>query len=332
MLDEILIREDARVDHESWLLALLEKPERADEFLRRRLPEDVVAQLADSLPTRLHTVSVTPGLQKRLSDYVFVLRLKEGQGASHIYVILEHQSAVAKDMAIRTNQYQAVFLGRLELGGLQDVAPVFVVVVYCGLDTWNAALALEDMDGAKGAIDDRRSTLHEYLLCDLPQTCESELAADPELQAGLLMLAWVFRKGVTVDLVERLLKPFAPDSLLERMSLAYILKLRASLDVLREGARRAKSNRGVEIMDSFIEVNFREGKEEGRAEGRAEERVRLLLVMLEGRFGELPATVVSGVKAATPERLDEWAMELLDSERSERLFRRLAVNGHAPAR
>ncbi len=328
MLEEIRIREDARVDHEAWLLALLESPERADEFLRRRLPEDVVAQLADSLPTRLHTVSVTPGLQKRLSDYVFVLRLKEGQGASHIYVILEHQSAVAKDMAIRTNQYQAVFLGRLELGGLQDVAPVFVVVVYSGLDAWNAALALEDMDGAKGAIDDRRSTLHEYLLCDLPQTSDDELAEDPELQAGLLMLAWVFRKGVTVDLVERLLKPFAPDSLLERMSLAYILKLRASLDVLREGARRAKSNRGVEIMDSFIEVTFREGKAAGWAEGR----VRMLLGMLESRFGELPATVVSQVNEATPEQLDGWAVELLDSERAERLFRGWAVNGHPPVR
>ena len=237
-------------------------------------------------------------------------------------------------MARRTCVYEALTAHGMKECGLPEDLPIIVVIAYHGRRNWTATLNRENMNPARGAIARLRSTRHRYYLCDLYRMSERKMAEDPVLRAGLSMSTCAFRKSVTVEEIARLLEPFPSGSQLEEMALAYIIRLPASFATLVEGVRRAKSRRGVEIMESVYESLSRKidlGREEGRAEGRAEERVRTMLVMLKGRFGDLPAAVVSQLKAATPEQLDEWAAELLLPGRAERLFRNWESNGRSPA-
>ncbi len=327
MIQETPTLVSARVSHEAFFAALMRVPEYADEFVRRHLPADVVDQLADALPRRLPTRHLTPNLRQPESDHVFLLRLKEGNGCSHILVVVEHQSRVHSDMARRTFRYEALLTDRLETGELDEPVPVFILVAYRGTEEWSAEQTLEGMDAAVGAVDDERSTRHRYYLCDLCRMDKDELAEDPVFQGGLLLLICEYGKETSVDEVARLLEPFPSGSLLEEMALAYILKLSASKETFLEGARRAKSRRGEEMMESFIDSLCREKHHEGREEGQ----VRMLLVMLQDRFGRLPETAVSQVNAATSEQLEEWAVDLLHPERADRLFRRWNGNGRSPA-
>ncbi len=326
MPEKISLRIDARVSHQAWFAALIRNPERADDFLRRHLPAGVVAQLADSLPERLPTGHLTPVLGERDSDHMFLLKLKDGVGPSHLVVILEHQSTVDLTMARRTCVYEALTAHGMKECGLPEDLPIVVVIAYHGRRNWTAKLNRENMNPAKGAIARLRSTRHRYYLCDLYRMSERKMAEDAVLRAGLSMSTCAYRKSVTVEEIARLLEPFPSGSQLEEMALAYIIRLPASFATLVEGVRRAKSRRGVEIMESVYESLSRKidlGQKEGR--------VRMMLVMLKGRFGELPAAVVSQVKAATPEQLDEWAAELLVPGRAERLFRHWIGNGRSPA-
>ncbi len=342
------------VTHEAWLMALLHDLARLDEFLRLHLPGKMVAQFADSLPEPLPERHVTPTLRQRVSDQVYCLKLKKRKGVRpELLVNVEHQSTIDPTMALRTNEYQAPAMRRWAVRNPDLVPPVIVLVTYHGAKKWDAKLSVEELTRATGAIA-AAQTRHRYFVCDLAQMQESERARDPVLRAGLTMLVRAYQGGLTVDEIARLLKPFPSGSQLERMAFAYMMNLCDSEETLLEGIARAKSNKGVNVMESVAEKLLRRGREEGEAsvraemesvaekllrrgreegreEGEAEGRVRMLLLMLKGRFGELPATVVSKVKAATPEQLETWAAELHDSKRAESLFRGWAGNGRSPA-
>ncbi len=75
-----------------------------------------------------------------------------------------------------------------------------------------------------------------------------------------------------------------------------------------------------------------EGWAKGWAEGERNGRLQIFFAILKGRFGTLPRTVAAKVRAAAPEQLNEWAVELLDAERSEKLYRHWAGSDRSSVR
>ncbi len=338
------------VSHENWFAALLEDDLRLADFLRHHLPSRMVAQLADSPPIRLSERHLTPELRKLVSDFVYLLPLKEGNGYPELVVNLEHHSSVFPAMARRTSVYESLLRFRLAGDDPKADPPVVVLIAYHGKRRWRAKRSLEERIVATGAIRDAQAT-HTYLLSDMFRMEEGALAEDPVLRAGLLLSTSMYRKGVTAKVIARLLEPFPAGSRLEELAIRYSMGLDVRRKVLRKGIEKAKSRRGVRMMRGFLrrfhEKAVRKGEAKGEARGEArgeakgvargvakgkeEERVRMLLLLLKGRYGELPAMVVAQVKAATPEQLDKWATDLVHPERADRLFRGFGGNGRAPA-
>ena len=56
------------------------------------------------------------------------------------------------------------------------------------------------------------------------------------------------------------------------------------------------------------------GEARGEARGRMQRGIELVLRMLTRRFGTLPAAVRARVRRASAEKLDRWAVRLLDSK------------------
>jgi hypothetical protein len=79
-----------------------------------------------------------------------------------------------------------------------------------------------------------------------------------------------------------------------------------------------------DIMDNkVVGPLIRQGPAEGRAEGLAEgraETVKLLLALIEGRFGKVPARYRKRLAALTPAELKTAGRRLMNAERIEDLF------------
>ena len=78
------------------------------------------------------------------------------------------------------------------------------------------------------------------------------------------------------------------------------------------------------MLEERIEVWKAEWKQEGmlagRQQGNREGEARLLLRLLQKRFGELPRWVSLRVQQAQSEQLECWGERLLDVQRLEALF------------
>ncbi len=126
--------------------------------------------------------------------------------------------------------------------------------------------------------------------------------------------------------------PLAND--LETAAIAYMMNFRIGWEDMREGVRRAKADRGVEILERLREAILQEGMAEGErigtARGEIRGRVRMFVGMLNDRFGHVPETAVSRLHEATAEQLDRWAIELLDAELAERRHRFWVENDRSP--
>ncbi len=337
--DKTRKRKSVHMSHDGWFLLLMLDPARVADFIRHHLPEEMVAQLDDSPPVPVPERYVTPALQQGASDRAFRLALKPGQGHSHILVVLEHQSTVDQNMALRTNADDAQLRRQMaDLSKGKVPPPVILLVTYHGNEVWTAPQTLEDIPPVAGAIGAAQSK-HKYVLCDLARKKECELAEDPVLRAGLLMMIHMYREGTTADDIARFLEPFPAGSPLEKPALSYIIGLPVSDEVLYDGVARAKSTRGVRILESMYDRAIREGEARGLARGEArglargeaKGQVKFLLKMLKRRFGDLPANVVSRVNKATPEQLDEWAEALLDVRQAKTLFRKWVDDGRSKA-
>jgi hypothetical protein len=70
----------------------------------------------------------------------------------------------------------------------------------------------------------------------------------------------------------------------------------------------------VMTMQNTWENAREEGRQEGRQEGRDEGARSLLLRLLHGRFGDLPAAVVSRIAAARAKEIEKWGERVLRAQ------------------
>ncbi|MBF0098213.1 MAG: DUF4351 domain-containing protein [Magnetococcales bacterium] len=82
-------------------------------------------------------------------------------------------------------------------------------------------------------------------------------------------------------------------SMLNTMSDEELLKLQRPANIFREGKQ--------------------EGRQEGEQKGRQEGEAKILLRLLQRRFGELPSWAIEKVSTAKPVMLEEWSLRILDA-------------------
>ncbi len=76
-----------------------------------------------------------------------------------------------------------------------------------------------------------------------------------------------------------------------------------------------------EGLEEGIQKGREEGRQEGREEGREEGMKIFLRSMIETKFGQpLPDWVLSRLRAATPEQLQQWGISLTQAQRLEDIF------------
>ena len=275
------------------------------DVLRGFVKEDWVREVDMSSLERVEGSYVSDDLRSRESDMLWKVQWR---GRSlYVYILLEFQSRVDRFMAVRVMTYLGLLYQDLirqkALTPSGRLPPVFLLVLYNGIQPWRAALDVADLiEPVPGGLEAYRPRLR-YALLDEAQVPEMELewernvaaalfrlekshdpedlrrevgrmASDPQLDEGL-------RKSVHTWLTQVLLPARFPE-----LSLAEARSLEEVHTMLAE--------RVMQWTRQWKEEGRQEGRQEGLEQG-LEQGIRafqeFLLSQLAERFGPVPETI-----------------------------------------
>jgi predicted transposase YdaD len=95
---------------------------------------------------------------------------------------------------------------------------------------------------------------------------------------------------------------------------------RTIIDILATELGPEEAQAMQTIWEAAEQQGERRGLEKGRQEGRQEGQRKLLVRMLQRRFGHLPAAVLARIERADEASLERWSEELLDAPDLAALF------------
>jgi uncharacterized protein DUF4351 len=159
-------------------------------------------------------------------------------------------------------------------------------------------------------------------LVDLAQMDDQALSGQARLRAFLKALKYSRRP----DLPQRIDILLAEAPMLEEPDLVLILTyidkgpIAVSDTLLRETLQRLVPEQTERIMGWLTQPYFDKGKAEGRAEGRAEGEARVLVRLIEKRFGVLSPQLRERILAADAATVEEWVERLFDAPNLQSVF------------
>jgi hypothetical protein len=328
--------------HDLFFKWVLGQPGVLEALLRYILPGAVLDVWNGARPEPLPQSSVSAKLEETHNDRAYRCPTVAESGVD-LLVVIEHKSKPDGGVLWQLSRYLhdvtrnwMSYRKKQGMKGSHKVPVVILIVVYHGQEEWNVPLSYAEMTGCGEALMAHVPDFR-YILLDVCRILPDHLPVHPRLRTAFLI--WQFdrrlsREGTTADgkacltdlartalsfgiedltaLVYYLLNEFGPDD-------SALLK-----EVLGEIVPKEQEG----IMQTVGEQLRAEGRTEGRIEGRTEGRVegrvegeaRMLLRLLQRRFGALRADVVKRVEAANLELLDRWSERLFDATSLDEVF------------
>ena len=301
-------------EHDGSYHALFSHPELVEDLLRYFVPEALIGELNFSGMQRVNAKFHAEGLERREGDIIFKIPYQHAEGAVYLYLLLEFQSQHDPWMSVRILTYVSLLyqqlIKELKLDPALGLPPVFPLVLYNGDSPWRAHLSVQELINLppNSPLRPYQPSLRYYVL---------EESQFPEGKAGSIAgILFQIENIRTISDLKRCVQAF--DELIPHtqasLRRAFIVWLRYVLLPYKglelEPHTWTNLNEVREMLSTRIEKweqdKLREGREEGREEGKA----RMLLNMLELKFGKLPAEIEQKISTANSLAVDQWAARL----------------------
>ncbi len=228
----------------------------------------------------------------RMADIICKIRTRDHTGDVAIYVLLEHQSGVDKDMPLRMSEYTNLLYRNIHRSGAipDDCEVVFLpIVFYNGTRKWKVP----------GNVRKQRKRKFPQYLAPFPYDLisESDYSAEQLQQRGRMFAAVMYLDLYSKNLlntdwdiqkVENAIAEMLNEESLELIKefigvVDSMFGIVIDLDTLMNQLERTKEPRGKEVAKMFrmnaetfrariAEMGRQEGLRTGRAEGHIEER------------------------------------------------------------
>jgi hypothetical protein len=269
------------------------------------------------------TSLIDPKLAELRSDVLFSV-VFAGRPA-FVYVLMEHQSSSDRWMPLRLLGYMVrIWEAHLQEHPRSERLPAIIpLVVHHGAGGWTAARVFSDVIDLD---DEARSLLAEYLPSFRYQLDELSAATNEELMArrmtafGMATLICLSRAQTSdnlvsvlaglLNLLDEVVK--APNGVAALGTiLRYLLEVTKGAEQVHELARQL-GQRGEEAYMTAAQILT----EQARAEGEA----KVLLKLLEQKFGKQPSAVVERVRSASIEELDRWVERVIKADSIEEVL------------
>ncbi|MCI0525342.1 MAG: Rpn family recombination-promoting nuclease/putative transposase [Acidobacteria bacterium] len=319
--------------HDHFFKDLFGRPEIAAEFLATYLPPEVVAELDLALPEPVKDSFVDEDLRESFSDMLYRAQRKRG-GDAYVYILLEHKSWPDKWVGFQLLQSVTQIWKKLKGAGVKSLSPVFPVVFYQGIESWNAGddlsvLIESDADEALGKYGAKL----RFYLWTLSTYDKSLLRGAVILRAGLLMMKAIFtpdnREFIAQlkEILELLIRDPAPAATeYLRTILRYTAAARRELapeslrQVVTDNLPKPEAER---LMSTVAEIWVQQGLQQGLQQAQIEMRQRMAehtIRQLRKRVGALDKPTQARVADLSYEQLESLGEALLDFNTAEDLM------------
>jgi Putative transposase, YhgA-like len=312
---------------------LFSHPLMVETLVREFVPEAMAANLDFSRMERVnaktHGEALDGGIHRREGDVIWRLPTHGGLDL-YLYLLLEFQSGVDWWMAVRTQVYEGLLwqqvIAERKLGRGDRLPPVLLIVLYNGEARWAAPVDTASLIAlpAGSPLWPWQPRIRYHVLdmgavaADLPAERDSvaallfrlEQRQPPEALAELIdeVVGW-FRRHSGHEELRRLFTELVyqaiaglgvsvpiPDDLMEMQTML------------------------ATLGESWKQQWKAEGRLEGRLEGRAEGQAKALVLLVEQRFGPLPAALRGRIETADAATIEAWLGRLMDATSLEMLL------------
>jgi predicted transposase/invertase (TIGR01784 family) len=322
--------------HDHAYKALFSHPEMVRDLLDGFVCGEWLAQLDYASLEKVNSTYVTDDLRGRSDDLVW--RVKWREDWIYVYLLLEFQSTVDPSMAVRMLAYVALLYQdliksqKLVHGKLPRVLPL---VLYNGFVRWYAKDEISALIHAEPRALDAYQPYLRYLLVDERQYRDSDLAPMRNLAAVLFrlergdtrdaindalakLMEWL--EGPEQSSLRRAFETWLNRIMLPRYTRVHDDRVRELPEVRAMWAERIREEFRLEHLEEGRREGREQGLEQGLERGLREGEARLLLRLLEVRFGELPTRVRMRVEHAGSAELEHWGERLFSVDSLDALF------------
>jgi predicted transposase YdaD len=332
--------EPNRNNHDSFFKNALSDPQHAGTFLREHLPPDVAGVLDHEEPlVPLPCSYVDRKLHQSHSDLLFGAHLKGG-GNALVYVLLEHKSSPDKGARLQLLQYIVrVLVDCYERNRQQLPLPaVLPLLIHQGPEGWKYSCEFASLFGSVPEPLRPYLPSFRHALVDLGQIEDWDLSGQARLRAFLKALKYKRRP----DLRQRIDILLAEAPVLAEPDLVLILTyledetVGLSDALMREALQRLVPEQTERIMGTWTQTYFDQGKAEGLTEGRTEGLskgltkgltkgrieggAKILVSLLEKRFGSVSPQLRKRIFSADVPTLEKWVQRVLDAQDLQSVF------------
>ena len=156
-------------EHQNSYKLLFSHARMVEDLLKGFVKEEWVEQLDFTTLEKISESYVSDDIRDREDDIVW--RVQWGEDWIYIYLLLEFQSTVDHWMAVRIMTYVGLLYQDLvrtgKVAAMQNLPPVFPIVLYNGNRDWNAATDISDLvETVPGSLGRYHPSLPYLLLAE----------------------------------------------------------------------------------------------------------------------------------------------------------------------
>lgn len=290
------------------------------DLLRDIVGEDWVNLIELDSGEQVNASFVSPRHEKRESDAIWKFLRKSGEEPVYVYILMEFQSRPDPTMPVRLMGYVSHFYQNLAANqgaaGRRHLPLVVPVVVYNGQERWNEATDLGSMLGSLDPSAEIYRPQLRYKLVDEASYPREVLAALRTPVAELFSIGKSRDWPEILEGVQRLRLAILPgEDSLRRTFETWLLKVILPRRGLAETSAEMPTLEEFETMlaDTIDRLN-RELREKSLQEGARDGEARVLLRLLQLKFGSVTSTAEERVRTADSDQILAWSERVLTAE------------------
>ena len=298
-----------RMPHDSAYKQFSSNSEMVESLLRDFVSADFIADLDFSTLERCSGSYVTDDLRERHDDIVWRVGWKKGSWC-YVALLLEFQSTPDHWMALRTLSYTTLLLLDLvKTGKVREndgLPPVFPIVIYNGGKAWKAPQDVAALFAPMPESLKYYRPQHRHFLLDESRVSGEELDKSNGLVAQLLRLERAQEPEQVRQIVRELIaRLHGPEYLsLRRAFTVWLGRVVLKRSGITEEIPEFQDLREVDAMLEERAAQWKNeyitlGRKEGEAKGEAKGLGRGIQLLLEARFGALPASVTTYISSSS---------------------------------
>ncbi|QTA86181.1 Rpn family recombination-promoting nuclease/putative transposase [Desulfonema magnum] len=268
--------------HDKFFQETFTRQEIAKSFLRHYLPKSLLSNLDMRTLNIIKDSFIDRELREHFSDILYTARFRNTD--LYIYLLFEHKSYRENPEALQILRYKVRIWEQYvkKHPKARKVPPTFSMLLYHGKSRWTVSRKFQTIvEQSNDRLLKKYVPEFRYKLCDISHLPDDKIRGDVLGRIVLLVAKYVFRPDLREKLPQILSLFHAVADrrtafeILEVL-LRYVVRATEKFDEndIREIVEQ--SSIGEDIMQTFIDKYI------------SQEEIRLLLRLMEARFGKLP--------------------------------------------